>query len=236
MALAFAVDIYIDIHQICTRALLEALHHDCNAMRDLIPHIQQCLFTDDLCHQFLFRHIGVGIIVKVVRALHSILAQGIEQFLTVVVCPDAYGVNGIKHTQLLELSLAGFQISRLLDKIGLVDDCNGRAAAAAQSVHQNHFRLIQGTVWLKQHHGDIHIRDGIAGRLVHPLAKLIVGLMHARGVQQNILQGAAGHNAGDAGTGRLGFGGDNGHLLPHQTIGQAGFAHVRAADDRHEHR
>ena len=83
---------------------------------------------------------------------------------------------------------------------------------------------------------EYHIRDGIAGRLVHPLAKLIVGLMHARGVQQNILQGAAGHNAGDAGAGRLGFGGDNGHLLPHQTIGQAGFAHVRAADDRHEHR
>ena len=170
------------------------------------------------------------------RALHSILAQGIEQFLTVVVCPDAYGVNGIKHIQLLELSPAGFQISRPLDKIGLIDDCNGRAAAAAQSVHQNHLRLIQGTVWLKQHHRDIHIRDGIAGRLVHPLAKFVVGLMHARGVQQNILQGATGHNAGDAGAGRLGFGGNNGHLLPHQTIGQAGFAHVRAADDRHEHR
>ena len=27
MALALAVDIYIDIHQICTGALLEALHH-----------------------------------------------------------------------------------------------------------------------------------------------------------------------------------------------------------------
>ena len=172
MALALAVDIYIDIHQICTGALLEALHHDRNAVRDLIPHIQQCLFTDDLRHQFLFRHIGVGIIVKVVRALHSILAQGIEQFLTVVVCPDAYGVDGIKHTQLLELSLAGFQISRLLDKIGLIDDCNGRAAAAAQSVHQNHFRLIQGTVWLKQHHGNIHIRNGITGSLIHALAQL----------------------------------------------------------------
>ena len=72
--------------------------------------------------------------------------------------------------------------------------------------------------------------------LVHPLPQLVVGLMDARRVQQNILQRAAGDHAGDAGAGGLGFGSDDSHLLADQTVGQAGFADVRSADHGYKDR
>ena len=74
MAFALAVDIYINIDQVGARALFEALHHNSNAMGDLVAHEQQGLFTDDLRHKLLFRHIRVGIIIKIMRAFHSIAA------------------------------------------------------------------------------------------------------------------------------------------------------------------
>lgn len=64
VAFALAVDIYINIDQVGARALFEALHHNSNAMGDLVAHEQQGLFTDDLRHKLLFRHIRVGIIIK----------------------------------------------------------------------------------------------------------------------------------------------------------------------------
>ena len=60
--------------------------------------------------------------------------------------------------------------------------------------------------------------------------------MHAGGIQQHILQRAAGDHTGNAGTGGLRLGGDNGHLFANQQVGQAGFAHIGAADDRHKNR
>ena len=92
----------------------------------------------------------------------------IEQHFAAVVITDADGVDIVEYTQCLQLFFAGFQISRLLDKVSLVDDCNCRAAAAAQHIHQHHFRFFQCAVRLKQHHGNIHICNGIAGSLILP--------------------------------------------------------------------
>ena len=234
MALPLAVNIDVNVHKVGTRAFFEPLDHHGNAMRDLVPHKQQRFLADDLCHQLFFRHVRISIVIKVVRALHRVTAQGIKQLLTVVILPDADRINIVKHPQGFQLGLAGLQIFRCLDEIGLIDHGNGRAAALFQRLHQHHFRLIEGTVGLKQHHGHIHIRDGIAGSLVHPLAQLIVCLVHARGIQQDILQRAAGDNTRNAGAGGLGLRGHNGHFLPYQQVGQAGFAHIGAANDRHK--
>ena len=236
MAFPLTVNVHINVDEIGAGALLEALHDHRDAVRDLVAHEQQGLFTDDLCHQLLLRHIGVGIIIKVMGAFYGVAAQGIEQRFTAVLVADADRVDVIEYTQRLQLFFAGFQVSGILDKVCLIDDGNGRAAAAAQHVHQNHLGFIQGTIGLKQHHGNIHVGNGIAGGFVHALAQLVAGFVYAGGIQQHILQRAAGDHTGNAGTGGLRLGGDNGHLFANQQVGQAGFAHIGAADDRHKNR
>ena len=129
MALPLAVDVHINVDQICARALFKALHHHCNAVRDLVPHEEQRLFADDLGHQLLFRHIGVGIVVKVMGAFHSVAAQSIEQFLAALFVANADGVDLIKYAQRLQLCLAGFQVGRIFHKVCFIDDRNGRATA-----------------------------------------------------------------------------------------------------------
>ena len=114
--------------------------------------------------------------------------------------------------------------------------CLAAAAAAAQHIHQHHFRFIQCAVRLKQHHGNIHIRNGIAGSLIHALAQLVVRLVYTGGVQQHILQRPPGDHAGNAGAGGLRLRGDDSHFLADQEVRQAGFAHVRPSDDSNEYR
>ena len=143
------------------------------------------------------------IIIEVMRALHGITAQRVKQNFTAFIVADADGVDIIKDPQCLQLFFPGFQIGSFLDKVCLIDDGNGRATAAAEHIDQYHFRFVQSTIRLEQHHGNIHIGNGIAGGLIHPFAQLVAGLVHAWGIQQDILQRAAGDNAGNAGTGRL---------------------------------
>ena len=61
-------------------------------------------------------------------AFHGIAAQCIEQFLTVVIIADTDGIDIIKDAQGLQLRLAGLEVRRVFDEVGLVDDRNGRAA------------------------------------------------------------------------------------------------------------
>ena len=168
-------------------------------------------------------------------AFHGIAAQGIEQLLTALLVAHTDGVDLVKHTQCLQFCLSGFQIGRVFHKVCLVDDRNGRAAAV-QRLHQCHLGFVQRTVGLEQHHGNIHIRNGIAGSLIHALAQLVVGFVHTGSVQQHILQRPPGDHAGDAGAGGLGLGGDDSHLFTDQEVRQAGFAHVRPSDDSNEYR
>ena len=204
-------------------------------MRDLISHKEQCLFADDLSHQFFFRHIGIGVIVKVMGTFHSVAAQSIEQFLAAFLVAHTDGIDLIEHAQRLQLCLAGFQIGRFFHKVGLINDGNGRAAAV-QRLHKCHLRFVQRAVRLEQHHGNIHIRNGIAGGLIHALAQLVVRLVHTGSIQQHILQRPPGDHAGNAGAGGLRLRGDDSHFLADQEVRQAGFAHVRPSDDSNEYR
>ena len=148
MALPLTVDVHVDVHEVRAGALLEALDHDRNAVRDLVPHIEQSLFTDNFRNELLLRHIGVSVIVKIMRAFHGIAAQCIEQFLAVVIIADTDGIDIIKDAQGLQLRLAGLEIRRVFDEVGLVDDRDGRAALF-QSLDQNHLRFIQRAVGLE---------------------------------------------------------------------------------------
>ena len=97
VAFPLTVNVHINVDEIGAGALLEALHDHRDAVRDLIAHEQQGLFTDDLCHQFLLRHIGVGIIIKVMGAFYGVAAQGIEQRFTAVLVADADRVDVIEY-------------------------------------------------------------------------------------------------------------------------------------------
>ena len=60
----------------------------------------RCLFADDLGHQLFFRHIGIGIIVKVMGTFHSVAAQSIEQFLAAFLVAHTDGIDPVSYTHL----------------------------------------------------------------------------------------------------------------------------------------
>ena len=82
MALALAVDVHINVDEVLVRALLKALDHNGNAMGHLLPQEEQCFLAHQLCHQLLFRHIGEGIVVKVVRAFIAVGLEHGKQIIT----------------------------------------------------------------------------------------------------------------------------------------------------------
>ena len=82
MALALAVDVHINVDEVLVRTLLKALDHNGNAVGHLLPQEEQRFLAHQLCHQLLFRHIGEGIIVKVVRAFVAVGLEHGKQILT----------------------------------------------------------------------------------------------------------------------------------------------------------
>ena len=103
-------------------------------MRDLVPHIEQSLFTNNFRYKLLLRHIGVGIIVKIMRAFHGIAAQGIEQILAVVIIADTDGIDIIKDAQGLQLRLAGLEVRRVFDENFDLPVVQARYAALLQGI------------------------------------------------------------------------------------------------------
>ena len=66
------------------------------------------------------------------------------------------------------------------------------------------------------------------------LPSLLRALCTPGGIQQHILQRPAGDHAGNAGTGGLRLGSDDGYLFANQKVGQTGFANIGTANDSHK--
>ncbi len=96
----------------------------------------------------------------------------------------------------------------------------------SQSLDQNHLRFIQRAVGLEQHPWT-HRRQqwSLLAVLSIRLPSFIVRAYARGGIQQNVLQRPPGDDASNTGTGGLGLGSDDSHLLPNQLIRQAGLAH-----------
>ena len=78
----------------------------------------------------------------------------------------------------------------------------------------------------------IHLGHGIGHDLAHVVTQTGARLVQAGRIQKDILRVPAAEHARDARTRGLRLAGHDGDLLPHQLIGQRGFADIRAADHR----
>ena len=78
-------------------------------MGNLLPHEQQRLFAHQFSHQLFLRHIGEGVIVKIVWAL---VAIGLQQGKQIVAACAVLGRDGddvVKTAEFFYLLFAGFQ-------------------------------------------------------------------------------------------------------------------------------
>ena len=233
MALAFAVDVHINVDEVLVRALLKALDHNGNAVRDLLTQEKQCLLAHKLCDKLLLRHIGEGVIIEIVRALVAVGLEHGKQFIAARAVLSRDRDDVIKAAELLQLLLAGFQRGKVIQQVHLVDNGNGRAALLQRLDHRQ-LGVGELPCRLKQHHRHINILEAGGGGLGHAGVQLVAGRMDAGGIHQHILHRAFGDDAGDAAAGRLGLFGHNSDLFAHKVVRQAGFAHVGAAHQRHK--
>ena len=85
---------------------------------------------------------------------------------------------------------------------------------------------------LHQQQRAVHVAEAGGDDLHHIVPQGGLGLVKARGIQQDILGVLPVHHAVDAVPGGLGLVGNDGYLFPHQGVGQAGLTHVRPSADR----
>ena len=228
VALALAVDVHVNVNQILVGTLFETFDYDGNAVRDLLAHEEQRFFAHKLGHEFFFRHIGKGVVVKIMGPL---VAVGLQQGKQIVAAGAILGRdrdNMVKTAKFLDLLFAGFQRGKIIEQIDLIDDSN-RRAAFLQGLDHGQLRVGQLPGRLKQHHGHVNVFQAGGSGLGHAGVQLVAGGVDAGRVHQHILHRAFGDNAGDAAAGRLRLLGHDSDLLAHKVVGQAGFAHVRPA-------
>ena len=67
-------------------------------------------------------------------AFHGIAAQGVEQFLAVVIIADTDGIDIIKDAQRFQLRLAGLEVRRVFDENFDLPVVQARYAALLQGI------------------------------------------------------------------------------------------------------
>ena len=117
----------------------------------------------------------------------------------------------------------------LLHRVDFVDDQNDWLPGLAQLLQQS--LLLRPYVGNGLHHqkDGIHLGYRLPGDAYHVVTQLGSGLVEAGGIHKDKLELTPVYNAADAVPGGLGLVGYNGHLLPHQPVGQGGFSHIGAA-------
>ena len=140
----------------------------------------------------------------------------------------------VKAAKFLQLLSAGLQRSKAVEQVHLIDNGDG-GTALLQRLDHRQLRIGKLPRRLKQHHRHIDILEAGGGGLGHTGVQLVAGRMDAGGIHQHILHRPLGNNAGDAAAGRLGLFGHDCDLFAHKVVGQAGFAHIGAADQRHKY-
>ena len=199
-------------------------------MGDLTVQAPQELFPDDLCHHLALRLVGSHTSREQMGALLGKLGTLLQKRL------DPFPGLGAERNHCGKLHLFGIpgndrQKRVLLHSINLVDYQNHRFPGLAQLLQQ---RLLLGAQVCNGFHHQkdgVHLGHRLPGDIHHVIAQLGPGLMKPGGIHKNKLSFAPVYNAADAVPGGLGFVRYNGHLFPHQPVGQGGFSHIGAACD-----
>jgi hypothetical protein len=146
------------------------------------------------------------------------------------------GDDGVKAVPGLVIGGNHRQQRRRLHGVDLVDAQNAGDLLLPDAADEGPLRPPHVGDGLHQQKGAVHVAEAGGDHLHHVVPQRGLGPVEARGVQQDELGVPPVHHAVDAVAGGLGLVGDDGHLLPHQGVGEAGLAHIGpSADGDHGH-
>ena len=228
MAGLLAVDGGIDLDDLVV-ALDEARDLHGRAMRNFFVEVAQQLFAHDLTHDLTVGLVGGHAVREELGTFDGVLLEFVQQLVQPVARARGDGENAVEIIRLAVSGNNGEQVVLFCNGVDLVDAQNGGQARLPDLLDQ----LLLGDAdvrhRLDEQSDEVHVRDGIARDLHHVVAQTAARLVKARGVEQDELRIALGHDAVDAVARGLRLIGDNGDLLADERVGQAGLADVRTS-------
>ena len=224
MAVLFAVDGDLQVNDAAV-PFGEAGDLHGGAVGDLLVQTLQQLLPHQFRADLPLRLVGDHVLGEKVGPLRGELVQFLHQFLQPVAGLGGDGQDGRK---IMGLAVKGddLQQPRFLHGVDLVDDKDGGHAALLDAPDQLLFLRSDGRHGLHQQQHAVHIRHALLHHADHEVPQPCPWLVEARGVHQHELGLAPVHDGGDAVAGGLGLVGHDGHLLPHQGVGQRGLSHI----------
>ena len=203
---------------------LRDLHR--GAVGDFLIQAQQQLLPHDLAHHLPFRLIAGLAIGEELRSFLGVFAQLLHQIIQTAAGMGRDGNDGVKAVPNLIVCRNHRQQLRRLHGVNLVDAQHAGNPLFPNAVNQGLLRRAHMGNGLHQQQCAVHVGKAGGHHLDHVLAQGGTGLVEAGRIHQDILGILPVHHTVDPVPGGLGLVGDNGHLLPHQGVGQAGLAHI----------
>src|SRR5699024_6397856 len=136
VAFALTADQRTDIDKVASGPFFEAFNGYGYAMGDFLPHEEQDFFADQFGHQFLFRHIGKSVVVKIMGARLGVAAQRRKKRFASGTVLRGNRQHLCKDTKGFDLLFARFQRGKILEKVNLVDHSDCRSLAAKRFDHR----------------------------------------------------------------------------------------------------
>ena len=201
-------------------------------MGDLLFQAQQHFLPDNLGADLGVGLVGGHAVGEQLGAFRGIGLQLGHQVVQTVAGAGGDGDNGVKpgiHGTVGGNNLQ--QVVLFLHGVDLVDAQHAGQVLLLDALEQDLLRLPHMGDGLHQQQGGLHLLQALPHHLHHIVPQPGTGLVQARGVQQHILGVSPVHHAVNPVTGGLGLVGDDGDLLPHQGVGEAGLAHVGPSAD-----
>ena len=197
-----------------------------SAVRDLLIQAQKQLLPQQLTHDLPLRLVGGHIVREQLGALLGVLMELGHQIVQTAARMGGDGDDGVEAVPYLVICRDHRQQLRRLHRVDLVDAQHAGDLLLPDAVNKRLLRPAHMGNGLHQQQRAVHVGEAGGHHLDHVLAQSGTGLVEARGVQQDILGILPVHHTVNPVAGGLGLVGDDGDLLSHQGVGQAGLAHV----------
>ena len=205
------------------------------AVGDLFFQTQQHFLPHNLSAYLPVRLIRGHAIGEQLRPLLCIARKQSQQLLQSIPGPGGNGHNGGK--PVVCFAVGGNHRQQVVlfgHGVNFVDAQNARQLLLLNTLQQNLLRLAHMSNRLHQQQRTLHICQAFPHHLHHIISQPGAGLVQAGGVQQHKLGVPPVHHAVNAVAGGLGLVGYDGNFLPHQSVGEAGLAHIGpSADGNH---
>ena len=199
-------------------------------MGDFIPHIAQDFFPDNLGGDGAFRLVGQGIFGEVEGAFGAVFLQLVQYQTDPIVAGDRNGHNGGKGEKGAHFG-DPLEDLFLFDQVDFVDNQDNRQPAGLEGLDQFQFLLIHCPHRFDEKEDEVNLTNAVFDNIVHMSRQLGFRLVETRRVQKAKLGIPVGQHPEDAGTGGLGFGGNDRDFFAQQRVHQRRFPDIGLADD-----